>query len=95
MVRMESSFQILEVEETVSSTHWTDQVTISSKGRRCVVETNWHQLDGPLCQMIWVRTADGGCLITTCSPDVAPIRLTAEQCAGIAEYLIGLPSVRE
>lgn len=66
---------------------WTEQCQVNKQGTRCVVETNWDTVDGPRCQMIWERTPDGGCLITTCRPDTPPIRFTADQCAGVAYFL--------
>lgn len=71
------------------SCEWTEPVTINDAGTRCVVETNWEDLEGkrPRCQVIYERQPDGGCLVTTCRRDVPPVRYTAEQCSAVAYFL--------
>jgi hypothetical protein len=66
---------------------WTEPTAVNKKGTRCVVETNWDRVGGPRCQMIWERTPDGGCVVTTCRQDMPPIALTAAQCGVIAQFL--------
>lgn len=71
----------------MDSGNYTEQSWMDESGGRLVLETNWHRVDGPRCQMIWERQSGGGVLITTCNKDVPPIRFTAEQCATVAYFL--------
>jgi hypothetical protein len=66
---------------------WNEPITINEAGTRCVVETNWGPADGDRCQMIWELTPGGGVVVTTCRPDVPPIRLNAAQRMGLAYFL--------
>lgn len=73
---------------STSGSDYTQPITINDAGTRAVVETNWHRVGGPRCQMLWDRTEDGGCVVTTCRADTPPIRLTAEQCSGLGFFLL-------